>query len=305
MANGLVVTVIPNWNLKEELAECLDSLAVSTYRQHQVVVVDNGSTDGSQAFVKERYPLVHLISLDENLGYAAALNEGIQHAQRLGAGYVFALNNDTVVQPDVLSRLVSVLSSDKTIGILAPKVLIFGSQPPLMLSLGERRYRWLPVPLRIGSKWKDRPGLTGLMEFDYVTGCAMLIPDWVFSKVGLFDPTYFMYYEDADFCRRVREKGYRVIRDGSVVVYHKHALSSRKNKACSTRTRARSRVRFYRRYRHGPHPWLTYAVLLLAGMGRTVCFVVRGQTSLVGPYWQGLWEGWRYGHSTGDHATTF
>jgi GT2 family glycosyltransferase len=302
MTSDLVVTVIPNWNLKQDLAECLDSLAASTYPQHLVVVVDNGSTDGSQAFLKENYPWVHLISLVENLGYAAALNEGIAYARQMGAGYVFALNNDTIVQSDVLSRLVSVLASDRTIGILAPKVLIHGSRPPMMLSLGERRCRWLPVPVRVGARWIDRPDLNGLMEFDYVTGCAMLIPEHIFTEVGLFDPTYFMYYEDADFCRRVQQNGFRIVRDASVIVLHKHGLSSSKDKPFATRARARSRVRFYKRYRHGPHPWLTYATLLLAGLGRTASFALRGQASLVGPYWKGLWEGWQYGRSTGDHA---
>lgn len=291
MGEKLIVTVIPNWNLKAELGECLDSLYRVSYFPHRVIVVDNGSTDGSPEFVATKYPWVHLITLPDNRGYAAALNIGIAQAMEWEASYVLALNNDTVVTTGSLTRLAEVLNSDNTIGIAAPKVLYF-HQLKRIFSLGDRIYRWLPLPVGFGYKWPDHPIFSRVLEFDYVTGCAMMIRTSIFEEVGLFDESFFLYYEDADFCRRVRERGYRIVCVGDAVIYHKASVSSSKNALYVQRIRARNRVRFYRRYRHGPHPWLTFAALAFIDSCRAISYFLRGKGYLVKPYLQGLWEGW-------------
>ncbi len=292
MAHAQVITVIPHWNLKKDLAECLDSLQRIAYPAHQVVVVDNASTDGSVEFLREQYPWVHMIGLPQNGGFAVALNAGIAFALNAGAAYVFALNNDTVVRPDVLARLVALMDAEPSIGVVAPKVLYY-DHPELIYRLGDRMYRWLPLPIGFGTKWRDHPRYTGVMEFDYVSGCAMLIRATLFHEIGLFDPTYFMYYEDADFCRRVRAHRYRIVCLGDAVLYHKTSLSAKKDPALICRIRARNRVRFYRRFPHGPHPWLTYLALTLIAIWRLVADVIRGRRDLLKPYLLGLRDGWR------------
>lgn len=292
MGNKLVVTVIPNWNLKDDLRECLDSLQQCTYHPHQVVVVDNGSTDGSPTVVAEHYPWVHLIPLPDNRGYAAALNVGIEYALTLAADYVLALNNDTVVLTDTITRLVALLAADQSIGIAAPKVLYY-DHPDRIYRLGDRMYRWLPLPVGFGPRWRDHPRFARVMDFDYVSGCAMLIRTTLFREIGLFNPTFFMYYEDADFCRRARRRGYRIVCDGRAVMYHKASLSAKKDKVGILRIRARNRMYFYRKYPHGPHPWFTYVFLALIAVWRVAGYLIRGQQQLILPYLQGLWAGWR------------
>jgi GT2 family glycosyltransferase len=292
MSGALLVTVVPNWNLKMDLAECLDSLRRASYSPHQVIVVDNGSTDGSVELVAASYPEVILIALPENHGYAAALNAGIVRALTLGADYVLALNNDTIVPPEALTQLVSLLARDATIGIAAPKTLYF-SHPDRIYSLGDRIYPWLPLPKAFGYKWKDRPSLTRVMEFDYVTGCAMLIRATLFREIGLFDVGFFLFYEDGDFCRRVRDRGGRIICDGNTVIYHKANLSTGKDRVFTIRIRARNRVRFYRRYRHGPSSWLTYLVIAVVALWRVIVYAFTRQQKLITPYVLGLLEGWR------------
>jgi len=292
MSGALLVTVVPNWNLKTDLAECLDSLRLVSYSPHQIIVVDNGSIDQSVEFVAVHYPEVILIALPENRGYAAALNAGIVRALALGAQYVLALNNDTLVPPEALTRLASLLEQDETIGIVAPKTLYF-SRPERIYSLGDRAYPWLPVPRAFGYKWKDRPSLARVMEFDYVTGCAMLIRASLFREIGLFDVGFFLFYEDGDFCRRVRDGGYRILCDGGTIIYHKANLSTGKDRVFTSRIRARNRVRFYRRYRHGPSPWLTYLVLVVVALWRVIVYTFTRQQHLIAPYLQGLLEGWR------------
>lgn len=299
MSGDLVVTVIPNWNLKADLGECLESLQQVSYAPHQIVVVDNGSIDGSPEYVAKQFPAVKVIALPENEGYAAALNVGIDYAFRQQANYVLALNNDTIVSPQALTQLVAVLDSDPTIGIATPKIL-YHDHPERLYVLGVRVYPWLPVPVTLGQRWRNRACYTGIMDFDYVSGCAMLIRTRLFHEVGLFDTTYFMYYEDADFCRRLRERRYRVVCAGDAVIYHKASLSAANEKILIRRIRARNRVRFYRRFRHGPHPWLTYLVLAAAAVWRSAEDVMLGQSHLLKPYWQGLWEGWREGSRPGS-----
>jgi GT2 family glycosyltransferase len=292
MSEALLATVVPNWNLKSDLVECLDSLRRASYSPHQVIVVDNGSTDGSVELIKAHYPEVLLIALPENGGYAAALNAGIVRALALGAEYVLALNKDTLVPPEALAQLVCRLEQDQTIGIVAPKTL-YHSHPDRIYSLGDRTYPWLPVPKAFGYGWRDRPSLARVMEFDYVTGCAMLIRASLFPEIGLFDVGFFLFYEDSDFCRRVRDRGYRIICDGGTTIYHKANLSTGKDRVSTSRIRARNRVRFYRRYRHGPSPWLTYLVLAIVAVWRVVAYMFTRRRQLVAPYLQGLREGWR------------
>lgn len=289
---NLVVTVVPNWNLKEDLGECLQSLQRQTYTNHLIVVVDNGSTDGSSEFVQTHYPDVQLIPLPKNQGYAAALNVGIRYALIQHADYVFALNNDTVLELNTLERLVQVLDSNIQIGIVSPKILYF-DHPERIYRLGDRSYKLLPIPLGFGNKWRDHPKYSRLLEFDYVSGCAMLIRATIFKDIGMFDTSFFMYYEDGDFCRRTRDHGYRIVCAGNAVLYHKASLSSKKIQGFITQVRARNRVRFYRRHRHGPHPLLTYAIISLVDFWRLAEYLLKGQTLQVKPFVQGILQGWR------------
>lgn len=287
----LVISIVVNWNLKKDLGECIDSLYKIDYPAHKIIVVDNGSTDDSASFVAMQYPDVALIALPQNLGYAAGLNAGILQALAQGAKYVFALNNDTVVDKHAVSKLVEVLESHREVAIAAPKILFYHNRDKIY-SLGDRIYPFLPLPVGFGYGKRDSLRYRGIMEFDYVTGCAMMIRADIFRKVGLFDTCYFMYYEDADFCRRVRNCGYRIVCVGSAIVYHKAAQSSGQNRTLTVRIRARNRMRFYRRYKHGPHPWLTYGALWLVAIWRSIANLFKGNVWWIKPYFQGLREGW-------------
>jgi GT2 family glycosyltransferase len=109
----------------------------------------------------------------------------------------------------------------------------------------------------------------------------------------LFDTSFFLFYEDSDFCRRARDAGVRVVCVGDAIIYHKASLSTGKDRSFSSRIRARNRIRFYRRYRHGPAPWLTSVAIGIMALWKTAGYLVRRQPHLIGPYWQGLREGWR------------
>jgi len=287
-----VYIVIPSWNLRDPLLECLRSLMSLDYARYQVVVVDNASTDGTAEAVRGISADVRVVASEVNRGYAGGLNLGIRLALEEGADYVLALNNDTVVEPGCLKRLVEVAESDVTVGIVSPKVL-YESNPSILFGLGDRSFWWLPMPLGVGYRKHDGPQYSGIMEFDYVTGCAMLIKRKLFEEIGLFDTSFFMYYEDSDFCRRARDRGFRIMCVGDAIVWHKAKLSGNKDHAATKQIRAKNKVRFYRRYRHGLLPILTYLYLLLSASWTVLDDLLAGRRELVMPYLRGWWEGWR------------
>ena len=285
-----VVVVVLNWNLKDDLAECLASLDRATCPNRQVVVVDNASDDGSAEMVRSRFPAVHLIVNGQNLGFAAGNNVGLRYGLAQETPYLLMLNNDTAVAADMLTRLVAAAEAEQALGILGPQILYYGTEDRVWY-LGHRTYRWLPVPRRIAPRLGMQAGDGDRIEVDYVSGCSMLIRREVLLRVGLLDEDLFMHYEDADLCRRAQQAGYRLACVPGARMWHKVSRSSSQVKPAVRRLQARNRVLFYRRYPHGPHPWLTAAFVLITAGATMVRDLLRGHGGLIRPHVQGLYEG--------------
>jgi GT2 family glycosyltransferase len=281
----VIVVIVLNWNLAADLAECLASLAATTDAEIQVVVVDNASTDGSVEMVRSRFPEVVLIVNERNLGFAAGNNVGLRYALDLGAEYAFLLNNDTVVAPDLLARLLAVAEAEPSLGILGPKILYHGTDDEVWY-LGHRIHRWLPVPLRVPATSN-----AAWLPVDYVSGCGMWIRREVLETAGLLDETLFMHYEDADYCRRAAAAGYGLACVPGARMWHKVSRSSRHDAPAVRRAKARNRVRFYRKYPHGPSPWLTTAYLGLSCAALLTRDLLRGDLALARAQVRGLFEG--------------
>jgi hypothetical protein len=197
--------VILNWNGKKDTVPCLESLEKIPNRC--VIVVDNGSTDGSVPVIREKFPWAAVIETGKNLGYAAGNNVGIEHALKNGADAVFLLNNDTIVDPGILDALDQAAEQH-------PKIGIFGAWP--------LRF-YAPDKLdHLGGRWNSRKGefdLVGLEapadfkfdgELDYVCGCSMWVRREVFEKNGLLEPSFFLFWEEADFCMRAKKNGFKI-----------------------------------------------------------------------------------------------
>jgi GT2 family glycosyltransferase len=284
-----VAVIVLNWNLREDLAECLASLEEQTYRNVQVIVVDNASDDGSAEMVRAKFPGVHLIVNERNLGFAGGNNVGLRYALRQGAEYSLLLNNDTTVDAEMVARLVAVAEAEDSVGVLGPKILYYGSEH--VWYLGHRMHRWLPVPRRVDPRLGEKPGSPAGFEVDYVSGCGMLIRREALEQTGLLDEKLFMHYEDADFCRRVRQAGFGIGCVPEARMWHKVSQSSQREAPVVRQAKARNRVLFYRKYRHGPHPVLTMAYVLASAGAIMARDLLRGDTGLIGPHARGLYEG--------------
>jgi GT2 family glycosyltransferase len=223
---SLVAVIVLSWNRREDTLACLRSLARVDYPRLLLLVVDNGSTDGTAAAVGREFSGVEVLQLEANLGFADGNNAGIRRALELGADHVLVLNNDVEVDPAFVTGLVAEAISQPDAGALTPKILYF--EPPDLI--------WFA-----GASFDPRSGYNGrqrgyrehddgrfdqVVETDRVCGAAMLVPRAVLERVGVFDGALFAYSEDTDWSLRAREAGYRLYVVPASKVWHKISVSS-------------------------------------------------------------------------------
>jgi len=211
MKNGLksmqkIAVVVPNWNGKDRLKACLDSLHAQT-RQHQLIVVENGSADGSLEYLRQHYPDAHLVINEANLGFAGGVNSGIKAAIEQGCDYVALLNNDAAAEPDWLEHLAACLDSDQQVGVAACKLLT--SDGLALDSTGDYYTVWgLPYPRGRNETGIDK--YDGRTDVFAASGGASLYRVKLLKEVGLFDEDFFAYYEDVDLSFRARLAGWKI-----------------------------------------------------------------------------------------------
>jgi GT2 family glycosyltransferase len=245
----VVAAVVLGWNLRDETEACGRSLLEQGYDGLRLLFVDNGSTDGSPAFLRSRFPDAEVIELGENRGIAAGYNAGLERALAIGADYALILNNDTLFAPGMLSALVAAADAHPEAGVLMPKIL-YEADRGRIWSAGARRRVFPPGNVFIGLGRPDGPAFDQEREVEYAPSCALLIRRATLEQVGLFDPGYFFYYDDWDYCERVRLAGQTIRYVPGSAVYHKVSLSTARSSKPARwwYVMGRSAVLYYRRY---------------------------------------------------------
>ncbi len=201
-----------NYNGKETIKKCLDSVFYSDYPNFEVVVVDNDSRDGSFELAKNLYSKFHFIKNTNNSGFSAGNNIGIRFALEKMTDYVFLLNNDAVLEKDTLLKLIEA-SEKESAGIFSP--IIYTRENRIWFAGGKIKWLKMKAVHENPSQEKKCPYETG-----YVSGCSMLVKKEVFKKTGLFSEDYFLYYEDADFCVRAGRNGFKCMVIPSAKITH-------------------------------------------------------------------------------------
>jgi GT2 family glycosyltransferase len=285
----LVYAVTLNWNRRQDTLECLASLKQQTYPNLRLLVVDNHSNDGSPQAIADSFPDVDLVINSDNLGFGKGFNIGMRRAIELDAAFVFTVNNDTLFDPDCLAQLVS--HSSPVVGLLAP-LIYYAGQPKVIWSMGGKTSQWTLEKI---SRWDGLPdpgNWPEVIEQDFVTGCGLLFPRQTLERVGFWDESFFMYYEDSDLSMRVRRAGLRINVIPAAKMWHKVASSS--GGAASPNERywmARSSVHYFRKHTRG----LQIPVVLFWRSGsalRTTGRLARqGKWPSLKAYWRGLFEG--------------
>ena len=223
------VWIVPvNFNGLEDTRKCLRSLAELSHPA-SVVVVDNASKEDPTAILKAAFPTIHVVRNAVNAGWSGGNNTGIRFALERGATHVVLLNNDTTVHPRLVDRLLAASAADPAFGILGP-VIRYMDEPDATMTDGvvfnrpgyPGFFQRLPVPERTAE-----PPVVA--EVDIVNGCCMMIRADVFRRIGLIDDRFFLIHEEADFCLRAREAGFRcgVLAEG--LVWHKGSSAFRRS----------------------------------------------------------------------------
>ncbi|TLM65410.1 MAG: glycosyltransferase family 2 protein [Deltaproteobacteria bacterium] len=214
-----VSVLIVNWNGLRHLQACLDSLAAQSFRNFEVVLVDNGSVDGSVAFVRERYPWVQLVELPENSGFAGGNNAGLPSCR---GTYVVTLNNDTVTDPGWLAELVRVADANPRAGMVGCRICR-NDDPECLDSLG----------VKVCADGNSRGAYRGarfsalavpeVMPILLPSACAALYRRAMLDEIGFFDEEFFAYCEDTDLGLRGRLAGWDALLASNAVVLHKYS----------------------------------------------------------------------------------
>lgn len=254
--------VIVSFNARADLERCLHSLhATPPAVTHRIIVVDNGSTDGSVDAVRAAWPAVEVIEMGRNAGFAAANNAGI----RAGSGeLVLLLNSDTIVPPGAIDALVRQLQQHADAAAAGPRLV--DGEGRAEWSFGRMLTPWTELKrMSLQALYARRaPIVTGAIERasrreshpDWVSGACLLVRRDAAEQAGLLDERYFMYEEDVDFCAALRALGHRILFTPAAEVVHLRGRSARSAPAQARLAYHRSHAAFYQK--HDPRwvPWL-------------------------------------------------
>ena len=257
MTQAETIIILVNWKLKQQTRRCLDSLG-RLEEPHRILVVDNGSHDGSVEYFHAHYPQVTVLSLPENLGFGAACNRAIQSVRADTIWkYVLLVNNDAVLHPAALGHLLQAAEAHPEAGILGPKIY-YAAAPERLWYAGARRRWGVLAAADTGRGQVDRGQFDQRARIDFVFGAGMLIRRAVIEKVGLFDEQFFLYLEDLDLCLRTQRAGFDLRFVPQARLWHQVSASTEALPDWRKYHQARSTVLFL--LKHTPLP-LAFPVL--------------------------------------------
>lgn len=242
-----VAIVVLNWNGWLDSIECLESILRSTRPFHRVIVCDNGSTDESLIHLKKwaiekaiafaeydpKETTVHgdpesllvFVQIPENLGYAGGNNVGIRYAlEQLSVDYVWILNNDTVVDPEALRRLVDLADSDSSIGVIGAKLINYWDRAKIQ-ALGGGLISRSGRDTQLGRDCASHPQENDQIDLDHVVGASMFVRAEAIRSVGYIDERFFLFREETDWCIKMRQSKWRLLYCPTAHVWHKEGAS--------------------------------------------------------------------------------
>jgi GT2 family glycosyltransferase len=252
-----ITAVVLNTNRKDDTLACLQALAGSRYPELHVIVLDNHSTDGSPEAIRSAFPDVTVVQLERNLGYAGNNNVGIQLALESGADWIFVENEDTLVEPGCFEAMIATAQANPRIGVIGPLVYTF--DPGRIISSGGGRVRWSVADAENVAMGAEDHGQLSAGPVDFINGCGLLISREAVQRVGGLDESFFIYFEETDWCQRVRKAGFEVWFEPRAVMRHKAPITWVGFGPSTLYYMTRNRIRFFARHTPWPQWPLTVA----------------------------------------------
>lgn len=283
--NPLVSIITVNFRQATVTCALLDSIRENTYKNVEVIVVDNGSLADCSEIFKKSYPSVKLIVSSENLGFAGGNNLGIAEAM---GDFLFFVNNDTVLTPNLIEALLSRFNTKNTnIGVVSPKIRYFDN-PNVIQYAGFTEMN--PITGRneaIGKNEEDKGQHDTARPTAYAHGAAMMLRREIIEKVGSMPEDFFLYYEELDWCAQIRRAGFDIWYEPTGLIYHKESAAVGKMSPLKIFYITRNRLLFMRRNVKGWRlaAFLTYFYSVTVPI-KSVSFLLKQEFSLFVTFWR-------------------
>ncbi|MET1258065.1 glycosyltransferase family 2 protein [Flagellimonas sp. DF-77] len=295
---ALVSIITINYNESEVTLDMLRSLEELTYRNIEVIVVDNASPNDDPDRIKLEFPQVNLIKSEINLGFAGGNNLGVKAAK---GAYLLFINNDTIVPPGFIEPLVETLEKDQGIGMVSPKIKFHWDASLIQYAGYTPMNQYTIRNNSIGYHQKDEGGYDQAGETESIHGAAMMVPKRVVDEVGMMTEIYFLYYEEHDWAEMIKRAGYKVYYQPASYILHKESLSTGKFSPLKTYYIARNRIVFARR---NFKPFQLMVSLLFQAFvsipKNTLTFLVKRQFEHLRAFWRAIL--WNLSHHKSIHT---
>lgn len=284
----LVSIITVNYNQSEVTCSFIESLNKITYPNFEVIVVDNNSTEDDPNIIKLRYPNIIFIANPINYGFAAGNNFGLMRAK---GEYVLLLNNDIEVPHNFMEPLVNKLVNNPKIGAVSPKIKFYYQSDTIQYAGTTPLNNITMRNFAIGYREKDNGQYNTDRETAYAHGAAMMVPMRVIKEVGLMSYIFFLYYEEADWCARIANRGYSMYYVHNSYVLHKESISTGKLSALKIYYQNRNRIVYMRRNIHGKEFYLSLGYQLFIAIPKNAFkFLLKGKIILFLAYYRAI--GW-------------
>ena len=278
--------VVLSTNRRVDTLACLESLVKNTYPSVQVVAVDNQSTDGSAEAVLARFPNVTLIELQTNRGYAGNNNVGIQFALTQAADWVLILNEDTIMAPDCIERLIGAVATDAQIGMAGPMIYHY-DEPNVIQTAGGVMDRFWSAR-HLGHNDLDLGQYVEPHPVDWLSGCALMVRRSLIEQLGVLDERLFIYWEEIDWCIRANRAGWRLVHVPQAKIWHKGVQRNYRPKPNVTYYSIRNQFLILKK--HGA-PWLAQVYQWLQTFRTLLSWTIRPKWHHMRDHRDALWQG--------------
>lgn len=250
--------VVLSWNSREMTRECIQSLLAMEADSFHILILDNGSHDGSVEYLRETFPQVEVIANGRNLGFAAGCNVGMKRAVAENFEYVLLVNNDTSVAPNLLGELLAEAGRSPHAGMVSPKIY-YADHPDRIWWAGGTFSLWQGLPHHTGFNDKEDGRYETARTVDWATGCVVLLRCAALREAGLFDEKIFANSEDLDLSLRMRSMGWQIRYAPKAKLWHKEGFATRKNVGEHVRYFTSTRNILWLMHKHAKiHHWITF-----------------------------------------------
>lgn len=282
-----VITI--NYNQSNVTLDLIASLELCTFQDFEIIVIDNASPSDRPELITEKYPDVNLIKSEKNLGFAGGNNLGINEAK---GEYLLFINNDVEVERDFFEPLVQELDDDESVGIVSPKIYFYEKKRTIQYAGCTEINPFTTRSSFLGYKKIDDGTFDKTITTHYAHGAGMMVRREAIEKAGVMPELYFLYYEELDWCNRIKEQRYSIKCVPKSIIHHKESMSVGKSNPMKTYFQTRNRVIYIRRNTKGVTLFISLVYFYIVAFPKNIIsHFVKREFALMRAYWRGgVWN---------------